>query len=155
MNPMSETVSVAKLHLPWAPLEALLQVKHLDRKDHGNQGLVHHAHHDLGMTRRTVLRYIAAGSVPFAQADELAMALGLHPAEVWGRDWWDACAAYGEYLESPLGRKNDARRLLRARQQRPLYALLRAWWVPLRQERTERIEARLRALRTPMLDQAA
>lgn len=44
---------------------------------------------DLGCDRRQVTRWVNNG-VPVDTADRLAVALGMHPAEVWGSGWWGA-----------------------------------------------------------------
>lgn len=41
----------------------------------------------VGCARRTVARWAHAGLMP-AVADEVAARLGLHPADIWGDDWW-------------------------------------------------------------------
>lgn len=41
----------------------------------------------LGLHRRTVHRWRAAGCVPDRQADRAAVALGHHPAEIWPIEW--------------------------------------------------------------------
>ena len=41
----------------------------------------------LGVHRRQVYRWRASG-VTWAQADELAVRIGLHPSAVWGATWW-------------------------------------------------------------------
>lgn len=41
-----------------------------------------------GLDRRTFLRYRALG-VPVVAADRIAVTLGLHPALVWGREWFE------------------------------------------------------------------
>lgn len=46
----------------------------------------------IGVSRRTVTRWAAEG-VPIVSADRAAMALGLHPTEVWGRMFYWAAAA--------------------------------------------------------------
>ena len=43
---------------------------------------------ECGLDRRTFLRYRALG-VPVAAADRIAVTLGLHPALVWGRGWFE------------------------------------------------------------------
>lgn len=40
--------------------------------------------------RQTYNRAKSAGRLSPVQADRLAVALGLHPADVWGQAWWDA-----------------------------------------------------------------
>lgn len=41
----------------------------------------------LGVTTRTVERFKASDRVPALAADRAAVALGVHPAEVWGSEW--------------------------------------------------------------------
>lgn len=44
--------------------------------------------------RRQITR---RGGIGWESADVLANALDLHPAEVWGGEWWAVCAAYEEH----------------------------------------------------------
>lgn len=44
----------------------------------------------LGVARRSILRWKADGLSPWL-ADDVARRAGLHPLEVWGTDWEDAC----------------------------------------------------------------
>lgn len=46
---------------------------------------------ELHMDRHRVTRWLRDG-VPVDVADRVAVALGLHPAEVWGNEWWEASA---------------------------------------------------------------
>ena len=46
----------------------------------------------LGVCRRTVARWIRAGSLPLDQGDVVAVALGRTPGDLWGNDWWAAWA---------------------------------------------------------------
>lgn len=48
-----------------------------------------------GFARRTMVRWKADG-VPLSRADELAVALGVHPSAIWHDEWWAACAAVDE-----------------------------------------------------------
>ena len=41
---------------------------------------------------RQVQRWKHRG-IPLERADSMAIALGLHPAEVWGDEWWEAAAS--------------------------------------------------------------
>lgn len=41
----------------------------------------------IGLHRRTIHRWRAAGCVPDHQADRAAGALGHHPAEIWPIEW--------------------------------------------------------------------
>lgn len=61
---------------PFGPLELLVS---------GSCGLA--TARALGVHPRQVYRW-RAGGVTWAQADELAVAVGLHPAEVWP-EWWE------------------------------------------------------------------
>lgn len=38
---------------------------------------------------RWVARWRATG-IPWHRADAMACAIGLHPSEIWGEDWWNA-----------------------------------------------------------------
>lgn len=42
----------------------------------------------LGVQRSAVTKLRSRGSVNAWTADRYATRLGLHPAEVWGNDWW-------------------------------------------------------------------
>lgn len=42
----------------------------------------------LGVHSRQVYRW-RAGGLSWQKADELAVRIGLHPFDVWGRDWWE------------------------------------------------------------------
>ena len=41
----------------------------------------------LGVSRRTVHRWQATGTVPTRRADQAAIQLGHHPAEIWPIEW--------------------------------------------------------------------
>ena len=41
----------------------------------------------LGVSRRTVHRWQAAGAIPARRADHAAIQLGHHPAEIWPIEW--------------------------------------------------------------------
>lgn len=43
-----------------------------------------------GVTQRTVCRWRSGSGVDRRIADAVAVRVGLHPAEVWGDDWWAA-----------------------------------------------------------------
>jgi hypothetical protein len=38
---------------------------------------------------RTACRWISEGALPDYAADRVSCRMGLHPALVWGRAWWD------------------------------------------------------------------
>jgi len=61
--------------MPWGPLQRVLEFPTLDG-----------AARALGVSLRTVTRYKAHG-IGWRRADELAVHLGLHPAEIWPREW--------------------------------------------------------------------
>ena len=41
---------------------------------------------------KTWQKYRTLGEIPVMAADRMACAMGLHPAEIWGEDWWAADA---------------------------------------------------------------
>jgi hypothetical protein len=43
----------------------------------------------LPVTDRTIHRWRAAGGLTAMAADTFACALGRHPAELWGNEWWE------------------------------------------------------------------
>jgi hypothetical protein len=42
----------------------------------------------LGVSRRTLLRWKAIGTLPEYLTDRVATNLGWHPAAIWGLDWY-------------------------------------------------------------------
>lgn len=44
-----------------------------------------------GVAQRCCVRWASEG-IPIYKADQIANALGLHPAEIWHDDWWRATA---------------------------------------------------------------
>lgn len=43
----------------------------------------------IGMAPASMHRWFADGVVPsIAKADQAAVALGLHPVQIWGDEWW-------------------------------------------------------------------
>lgn len=69
--------------LPYAPLERLLarrQPTHLPPT-------IDDQAEDLGVTDRTIFRYRRHG-LTIRQADHAAIAIGVHPAAVWGTDFY-------------------------------------------------------------------
>ena len=54
----------------------------------------------LGCDRLQVYRWLSGTSRwDCWQADRHAIRIGLHPATVWGQQWWDECAAAEERIE--------------------------------------------------------
>ena len=49
----------------------------------------------LEIGRGAVHRFLRDG-VPERRADEFACRLGMHPAEVWGDDWWALGSSWGD-----------------------------------------------------------
>jgi hypothetical protein len=43
----------------------------------------------LGMSERSVARWLDTGRIPWVSADEAAVSLGFHPSLVWGDAWWN------------------------------------------------------------------
>lgn len=43
-----------------------------------------------GVSTRTVQRWRRGALLQVATADRVACELGMHPAEIWGDDWWQA-----------------------------------------------------------------
>lgn len=60
----------------------------------------------LGVDSRQVYRWRAQG-VTWAQADELAIRVGLHPGDVWGRAWWELVDAEEGDEHGPVDRPAD------------------------------------------------
>ena len=42
----------------------------------------------LGCQRRKAQRIVSSGEIREDDADQIAAALGLHPADIWGGAWW-------------------------------------------------------------------
>lgn len=76
-TPMRPRVRCVELRLPFEPLERLL-----------SGSCAGATARTLGVDLRQIYRWRRQG-VTWALADELAVRVGLHPAVVWGRDWWD------------------------------------------------------------------
>lgn len=70
--------------LPYAPIETLLAARR-----HEGDGEVAVMAEAMNVTTRTLCRWKTAGVVPFASADKAAIALHLHPAIIWGDDYFD------------------------------------------------------------------
>ena len=75
------------VRLPLAPLAA--HVRAQDLPDY-RRGLAELAR-QTGVHVRQVQRWKHSG-IPLERADSMAIALGLHPAEVWGDEWWEAAS---------------------------------------------------------------
>lgn len=48
----------------------------------------------VGASPRSIKRWRSVGEVPWISADQMAVALGLHPVLVWGQEWLDLDADY-------------------------------------------------------------
>ena len=46
-----------------------------------------------GVSHRTVVRWMKAGSIPDQMTDRVATHLGWHPAAIWGADWYISTAS--------------------------------------------------------------
>ena len=75
---MHEAARCGGPKLPFGPLDVVLG----EQSERATAAL-------LGVAPRTVTRWRLDG-LTWAQADELAVRIGLHPLEVWGTAWWDA-----------------------------------------------------------------
>ncbi len=82
---------MSRASLPIEPLRAIAAAqadRHADTEATG--GFTQRLFADMiGMTDRSVTRWMQDGRIPWSSADEAAVALGLHPALVWGDAWWD------------------------------------------------------------------
>lgn len=65
--------------LPFAPLDVLL--------DPGTEASQVRASEILGVPRATIANWRKRG-IPLKRADEMAIRIGCHPAEVWGLEVW-------------------------------------------------------------------
>lgn len=52
-----------------------------------------------GVTYRSWHRYMRQGQIPFSAADKIAIALGYHPIEIWGDEYFNP-APKGELLNA-------------------------------------------------------
>lgn len=90
---MSAHHGMRDARLPLAPLWDLLERKHRPRvRPFGPMWKVLPFGVDdfaeaVGCSRRAVHRWRHAG-LTWDAADRAAVAVGLHPANVWGREWW-------------------------------------------------------------------
>lgn len=97
----------------------------------------------LGTRPRTVHRWKAEGGIPFYVADRAALALGMHPGEVWGQAWW-AASYEQDILETARVDEVADRRAARWLAARPV--LVRERRALVRQyEQCERAQARMNA----------
>jgi DNA-binding XRE family transcriptional regulator len=53
--------------------------------DHATDGEIAQ---DCGVARETIVRSRARGRIPWFTAERIADNLGVHPAEIWGDDYW-------------------------------------------------------------------
>ena len=78
---------VPRVYLPFEPLRAFVDA-HFDGDASTETGWS--AARRAGLDSRRWARYRAKG-VPLLSADKVAVTyLGVHPAVIWGRDWWAA-----------------------------------------------------------------
>jgi hypothetical protein len=76
--------------LPLDPLRKLAELKADLHAEDGRGGFTERLFAEmLGTTAMSLNRWSKTGMVPWASADECAVALGLHPALVWGDLWWN------------------------------------------------------------------
>lgn len=83
-----------KIRLPVEPLVA--QFPPEVRDDRQVRSGLSQAARILGVSRNCLGKWKSAGGITLDVADELAVRLGMHPCEIWGRDWWDACEREAE-----------------------------------------------------------
>jgi len=74
-------VPAVQTRLPVAPLLAAAFARHPDMT-------LEQTGQVLGVSDRTVLRWMTAGTLQFYSGDRAAVALGCHPCEVWGWGWF-------------------------------------------------------------------
>lgn len=60
-----------------------------------------------GLPQPTIHRWQRRGSIPFYSADKVALAVGCHPAEVWGMDWWSASYDQSLLERTPKQKRAD------------------------------------------------
>ena len=56
----------------------------------------------IGVTARTVNRWIEAGGVPEDESDRVAVRCGTHPITLWGQAWIEPGLAAGESVQLSL-----------------------------------------------------
>lgn len=91
MTAIAEASRCGGAKLPLGPLEEILERSLDDIAAPGWQtrracSTVRHAEL-LGVHQRQLYRWRHQG-LTWAQADLLAVRIGFHPGDVWGRDWW-------------------------------------------------------------------
>lgn len=52
---------------------------------------VAHVERILGLGKSQLHQWRRKGGIILDTADKIAVRAGMHPAEIWGRAWWDAC----------------------------------------------------------------
>jgi hypothetical protein len=89
--------------LPRLPLQPLLEATGVsksesirDRYVTGRPNPISELAHRCGVRARTVHRW-RTNDLEMYVADRAAISCGLHPADVWGQAWWDACALASEH----------------------------------------------------------
>ena len=118
-------------YLPFAPLLRASQLsgphaipRHSVRGDRGYETTVIA---DMGMSRLAaalgrhlrVLKRWKVGGVPIFSADDAAVMLGMHPCDIWGREWHDALAdeaGWAELKRAEWQRNLQADRLVMGRE---------------------------------------
>lgn len=68
-----------------------------------------------GMTRNTLYKRLYE-PLGWYTADRLAIALGLHPCEVWGDEWWQIAKVYDAAIDQSKAARNDRKRQARRRE---------------------------------------
>ena len=72
----------------------------------------------LGTGREAVYKWLSNNTRFDAwQADRFACRIGLHPANIWGDQWWDECAAAEEAKERSMERKRQRMREYKIRKE--------------------------------------
>jgi hypothetical protein len=67
-----------------------------------------------GLRARSINRYVTEGGVPLTSADHVAISLGYHPAQLWGRAYLDAAIDHGRQLDAHHERQRERTRARKA-----------------------------------------
>jgi hypothetical protein len=65
---------------------------------------------DTGFSASALSKWRRDGGIPWRSADEVAIALGVHPCHLWGVEWWDDIVAEVEAAETSRGLAIERRR---------------------------------------------